>query len=113
LTVILLVLVLYHLPDFSTFSGRRHRIRDVGIALAGGAVMAVLVVAAASVSHAPSISPYYLENSYSLAHGRNVVNVILTDFRSLDTLGEITVVGVSAVGVWALLRLRPKEGRKK
>ena len=38
-----------------------------------------------------------------LAHGKNVVNVILTDFRALDTLGEITVLGTAALGVFALL----------
>ena len=42
-----------------------------------------------------------------LAYGRNVVNVILVDFRGLDTLGEITVLSVAAAGVWALLKLRP------
>jgi len=40
------------------------------------------------------------------AHGRNVVNVILVDFRALDTLGEITVLAVAGLGVYALLRLR-------
>ena len=50
------------------------------------------------------------EASVPLAHGRNVVNVILVDFRGLDTLGEITVLAVAAAGVWALLELRPAEG---
>ena len=50
------------------------------------------------------------EASVPLAHGRNVVNVILVDFRGLDTLGEITVLAVAAAGVWALLKLRPAEG---
>jgi multicomponent Na+:H+ antiporter subunit A len=43
------------------------------------------------------------------AHGRNVVNVILVDFRALDTLGEITVLSTAAVGVWTLLRLKSKD----
>jgi multicomponent Na+:H+ antiporter subunit A len=41
-----------------------------------------------------------------------VVNVILTDFRSLDTLGEVTVLAVAGLGVWALLRLRPAGGEQ-
>jgi multicomponent Na+:H+ antiporter subunit A len=41
-------------------------------------------------------------------HGRNIVNVILVDFRALDTLGEITVLGIAAIGVYALLKL-PRE----
>jgi multicomponent Na+:H+ antiporter subunit A len=47
-----------------------------------------------------------VENSVPRGHGRNVVNVILVDFRGLDTLGEITVLAVAAVGVYALLKLR-------
>ncbi|MFB3779712.1 MAG: putative monovalent cation/H+ antiporter subunit A [Bryobacteraceae bacterium] len=107
LTVILLVLVLYHLPDFSRLTPRGGRRRDAIVAVAGGVLMAGLVLAAAAVPHSPGVASYYLENSYPLAHGRNVVNVILTDFRALDTLGEITVVAVAGLGLFALLRLRP------
>jgi len=52
------------------------------------------------------------ENSLVAAQGRNVVNVILVDFRALDTLGEITVLAIAALGVFAMLRLRPR-GEKK
>ncbi len=107
LTVILLVLVLHHLPDFSRLTPRGGRWRDAIVAISGGVVMTGLVLAAAAVPHPPSIASYYLENSYPLAQGRNVVNVILTDFRALDTLGEITVVAVAGLGLFALLRLRP------
>jgi multicomponent Na+:H+ antiporter subunit A len=48
-----------------------------------------------------------MEHSVSAAHGRNVVNVILVDFRAADTLGEISVLAVAAVGVYALVKLRP------
>ncbi len=110
LTVIVLVLVLYHLPDFSTLTGRGIRMWDAAVSLAGGGLMALLVLVSVAVRYAPAISSYYVDNSYGLAKGRNVVNVILTDFRALDTLGEITVIAMSALGVWALLRLRG--GRK-
>jgi multicomponent Na+:H+ antiporter subunit A len=46
-----------------------------------------------------------------LAHGRNVVNVILVDFRALDTMGEITVLSIAAIGVFALLKLRARRER--
>ena len=49
---------------------------------------------------------FFLQNSKLLAGGKNVVNVILVDFRGYDTLGEITVLGIVAVTVIALLRLR-------
>jgi multicomponent Na+:H+ antiporter subunit A len=42
-----------------------------------------------------------------------VVNVILVDFRALDTLGEISVLGIAALGVWAMLRLRPGRREKE
>jgi multicomponent Na+:H+ antiporter subunit A len=53
-----------------------------------------------------------MENSWTQAHGRNVVNVILVDFRGLDTLGEITVLAVAAIGIYALLRLRLEKTQK-
>ena len=56
------------------------------------------------------LSPFFSEASLSLAKGRNVVNVILVDFRGLDTLGEITVLAVAAIGVFALVRLRLSAG---
>ena len=50
------------------------------------------------------ISPFFIENSLPLAGGANVINVILVDFRGFDTLGEITVLGIVALTVFALLR---------
>jgi multicomponent Na+:H+ antiporter subunit A len=52
------------------------------------------------------VSEFYAQNSVALAHGRNIVNTILVDWRALDTLGEITVLSVAAIGVFALLKLR-------
>jgi len=51
-----------------------------------------------------TIANYFLERAYSEGGGRNVVNVILVDFRGFDTLGEITVLGIVALTVFALLR---------
>ena len=50
------------------------------------------------------ISPFFIQNSLPLAGGANVINVILVDFRGFDTLGEITVLGIVALTVFALLR---------
>ncbi len=50
-----------------------------------------------------SLSRYYLENSVSGGGGTNVVNVILVDFRGFDTFGEITVLGIAALAIYALL----------
>jgi len=107
LTVILMALAFYHLPSFSHGSSKRTRITDVVIAISAGAVITLLVLAALDVQTPTPISDYYLENSYKEAHGRNIVNVILVDFRGFDTLGEITVMTIAAMGAYALLKLRP------
>ena len=73
----------------------------------------LLVLAALHVQTPTPVSDYYLKHSYSEAHGRNVVNVILVDFRALDTLGEITVLAIAALGGFALLKLRPEKGGRQ
>ncbi len=112
LTVILLVLVFYHLPPFAQLSSRRARWRDAAIALTAGSLMTLFLLAAIGAQHVPPISDYFAENSWLLAHGRNIVNTILVDFRGLDTLGEITVLALAGVGVFALLKLRMGERGK-
>ncbi|MEX0702700.1 MAG: putative monovalent cation/H+ antiporter subunit A [Planctomycetales bacterium] len=109
LTVILFVLAFHHLPDFARYSSRRTLIRDGAIAVAVGGLMTTLVLIANQVQVAESISWYYAEHALSAAHGRNIVNVILVDFRGIDTLGEITVLAVAGIGVYALLKLRLRD----
>jgi multicomponent Na+:H+ antiporter subunit A len=53
-----------------------------------------------------SLTQFFSNHSYVIAHGRNIVNVILVDFRGLDTLGEITVVMVAGLAILALIRIR-------
>lgn len=106
LTVVLLVLVLYRLPDFTALSSPLQRLRDALVALAVGIMIAWLILLAVSVQWEPSISRFFVENSQTLAHGRNIVNVILVDFRALDTLGEIFVLALAAMGVYAMVKLR-------
>jgi multicomponent Na+:H+ antiporter subunit A len=83
------------------------------VAVAGGAFIAALVLAATAAPHPTPLRDYFADASLALANGRNVVNVILVDFRGFDTLGEITVLAVAAVGVCALLRLRAARGREE
>ncbi len=111
LTVILFVLVLYRLPQFATLSRPSSRARDAVVAVTAGALMTVLVLIVSNVQFEPPISEFHAEEAYPLAHGRNVVNVILVDFRAVDTLGEIIVLAVAGIGVYALLRLRLWEDR--
>lgn len=113
LTVILFVVAFYHLPRFSTLSSKHARVRDIFISLFAGGLMTMLVLSSIGGQVYPPISQYFSENSYALGHGRNVVNVILVDFRGIDTMGEITVLGIAAIGVFALLRLRLKKEPKE
>lgn len=105
LTVILFVLVLYRLPRFESRSSSLVRARDAALATAVGASISALVLLLLAEPTPSALAPYFIANSETLAHGRNVVNVILVDFRSLDTLGEITVLGLAAMGVGALMAM--------
>ncbi|MBP6405915.1 MAG: monovalent cation/H+ antiporter subunit A [Ramlibacter sp.] len=85
-------------------AARARRSRDLLVALAAGAGMAVLSYAVMTRNFPQSISPFFLERAVPEGGGTNVVNVMLVDFRGFDTLGEITVLGVVALTVYALLR---------
>ncbi|MBX3386365.1 MAG: DUF4040 domain-containing protein [Phycisphaeraceae bacterium] len=111
LMVVLMVLVFYMLPDFRSISNNSQRFRDLFAALSLGAVMFFLVLIAGQSTPDLAVTTFYGERSVPDAYGRNVVNVILVDFRALDTLGEITVLVVAAVGVYALLKSTPKRAK--
>jgi multicomponent Na+:H+ antiporter subunit A len=113
LTVVLLVLVFYHLPAMARRSGAAARSRDLLLAIGFGTLMSVLVLAVAAMNPAKDAYEYFLAASYPAAQGRNIVNVILVDFRAMDTLGEIVVLAVAGLGVFALLRLRPTRREDK
>jgi multicomponent Na+:H+ antiporter subunit A len=108
LSLIVMVLVLTRMPGRGVMAGKGGRARDAVVALAAGCLSALLVLLARSGSAGSRLSAYFIENSEPRGHGRNVVNVILVDFRALDTLGEITVVSVAALGAYSLLKMRPE-----
>ncbi len=83
---------------------RYRRWRDGVVAAMAGLGVASLAYAAMMHPVADSISRFFLEQAYAQGGGRNVVNVILVDFRGFDTLGEITVLAIVALSVFALLR---------
>jgi multicomponent Na+:H+ antiporter subunit A len=82
------------------------QMKDGTIALACGAGMTVLLLSVTAVQFDPRLSEFFAANARTIAHGSNIVNVILVDFRALDTLGEIAVVMVAGLTVLALLRVR-------
>ena len=83
---------------------RWYRIRDLVIAVAAGSGLAALAYAVMTSPPPASIAGYFVRNAYSEGGGTNIVNVILVDFRAFDTLGEITVLCIVALTVYALLR---------
>lgn len=83
---------------------RLRRARDAVLAVTAGAGMSVLAYGVMMHPVDDSVSQFFLERAYSEGGGRNVVNVILVDFRGFDTLGEITVLAIVALSVFALLR---------
>ncbi len=108
LMIILAMAVVYHLPKYQNFSSTGARMRDALVATLVGTFFMVLVLQAGTSTLDAPISAYYKEASYSLAFGRNIVNVILVDFRALDTLGEITVISIAALGIYAMIKLTKK-----
>jgi multicomponent Na+:H+ antiporter subunit A len=106
LTVILFVLVLYRLPKYLKLSETKTRVRDGIVAIVFGSLIMVLAIEVLQVSRTGETKQFYAENAYILAKGKNIVNVILVDFRGLDTLVEIVVLAIAALGVFGLLKLR-------
>jgi multicomponent K+:H+ antiporter subunit A len=103
-TIILLLLALNFLPNRSPVeSSAGRRTRDAVIAIIGGVAVAGLAwTILMSGFPQASISEYHLANSYKGGGGDNVVNVILVDFRGFDTFGEIIVLGIAALVIYAL-----------
>jgi multicomponent K+:H+ antiporter subunit A len=102
-TIILLMLVLYFMPDRTPAESSSLRmLRDLTLAGGVGTVIALLAYAVMTRPY-QSIGNFFMENSVSGGGGTNVVNVILVDFRGFDTLGEISVLAIAAVGIYALL----------
>jgi multicomponent K+:H+ antiporter subunit A len=102
-TIILLLLTLFFLPDRSPAESSSLRvIRDLLLAVGSGILVALLAYAVLTRPY-ESIAAFFLENSLSGGGGSNVVNVILVDFRGFDTLGEISVLAIAALGIYALL----------
>jgi len=112
LTVVLFVLVLFKLPPFLNFANRGVRIRDGVVATCFGAIISLIAIQVLNEPTDKTVSQYYGDNAYLLAKGKNVVNVILVDFRGMDTMFEIVVLSIAAIGVYSLLKLRLRASDK-
>lgn len=105
LTLALFALILRFLPEIRRLSSPSRRRSDLLIAGAAGIAVTLALLAAANspIPQEERISHAMATRSFPEAHGKNVVNVILVDFRALDTMGEATVLAIAALGVGGLL----------
>ncbi|MEX5215787.1 MAG: monovalent cation/H+ antiporter subunit A, partial [Nitrospiraceae bacterium] len=102
-TTLVLLMALALLPQSTPPESTAWRkMRDAALAVGAGALVASLSWAVLGRGQ-ESIAWYFLENSVPRGGGNNVVNVLLVDFRGFDTFGEISVLGMAAIGVWMLM----------
>ncbi|MGX5665560.1 putative monovalent cation/H+ antiporter subunit A [Rhizobium daejeonense] len=107
LSVVILALVMTRLrlspADHRTLI---ERVVDGGIAIACGLGFSLLLLKASQVPFDTALTDFFNAYSKVIAHGANVVNVIIVDFRGTDTLGEISVVMITGLAILALIRIR-------
>jgi len=101
-SVVVFVLVLRRLPDRFQ-PPRRGQLARIAVAGLVGVMMTMFVLVAGGARVAPPVSDELVSRSLDEGGGRNVVNVIIVDFRGYDTLGEITVLVVAALGITSLV----------
>ncbi len=102
-TTVLLLMSLSLLPQLTPYeSSRSRRWRDALIAIGGGFAVGWIAWLIMTRDH-NSISWFFMQQSIPLGGGTNVVNVILVDFRGFDTFGEITVLGIAAIGALCMM----------
>jgi multicomponent Na+:H+ antiporter subunit A len=114
LTIVVFLLALARLPrDFAPGPRWAPRAVRISIAVTVGAVVAVFALSTSGARTEPSVGEEYVALAEPEAGGRNVVNVILVDFRGFDTMGEITVLAIAGAGVVNLVRAARRQQRRK
>jgi multicomponent Na+:H+ antiporter subunit A len=118
LVLVLFLLVLHRLPAFYGDADRGRVLRDGALAVVVGVTVAVTVLVTTAASPNDALARYLSERAGLPAEhgsvlvdwggGGNAVNVILVDFRGIDTLGEISVVAMAALAVLTLIRMRDR-----
>ena len=111
LVVVLVAVAMLRLPHLDPGGKRIFRPFDAVLACGVGIVVAMATFAVLQEDFSRRLTDYFEASSWPEAFGRNIVNVILVDFRALDTFGEIAVVMVAALSAYALLRTTKKEER--
>jgi multicomponent Na+:H+ antiporter subunit A len=112
LTIVVFLLALRVMARTKTRPVSRFpQIMRMCVAAVIGVAIPLFVLAVRGARTAPSASEEYFARSVDEAGGRNVVNVILVDFRGFDTMGEITVLAIAALGVANLVRAAERHRR--
>jgi len=111
LIVVIVAVALLKLPRLTPNPGLEVRWGHLGVAVATGLGVALALMAVLTTELDRRVTDFFEAASYPEALGRNIVNVILVDFRALDTLGEIAVVVIAALAAVALLT-RTRERRE-
>jgi len=102
-TTVLLLMSLSLLPQLTPYESKKgQRYRDAVIAIVAGVGIGWITWLMLTRDH-NSLSWFYIQQALPLGGGSNVVNVILVDFRGFDTFGEITVLGIAAIGALCLM----------
>ena len=110
LTVILFSIILLRVPRLrSKPIHKPARVFDAILSIGAGVLVTTLALTLLTFDPDRTVTEYYEQKSYVEAHGRNIVNVILVDFRSMDTLGEITVVATAGLSGYALILRRRRK----
>ncbi|TLS39327.1 Na+/H+ antiporter subunit A [Pseudalkalibacillus caeni] len=113
-TVALFLLCFYHLPDLKKeYQSARKKVVNLVISVSVGVIVTLVAISSHSTKLFEPISDYFIENSYELGGGDNIVNVILVDFRGLDTMLEILVLGLAAIGIYSMIKLKGKKGENE
>lgn len=108
LTLILLILILHRLPSYTLKNKIAHN-KYLPLAVLFGLVMTLTSFTLLNRDRNSGLKTFFLEKSLTAGKGKNAVNVILTDFRALDTLGEITVLTITMIGIIALLKINNRK----
>ncbi|AOY04740.1 Na+/H+ antiporter subunit A [Bacillus subtilis] len=114
ISVALFLLCFYHLPKLRLKTKTRtFRMTNFIISLGVGIIVTLLGIASSSQRTKDSIASFFVKHSHDLGGGDNVVNVILVDFRGFDTMFEITVLTIAALGIYSMIKTKVKEEGEK
>lgn len=109
LAVVILLAIVGRMPfRKQELRTRSQRVKDVAVALSFGAMLTALLLSVLAQPQDDGLTQFFRDVSVPISHGRNLVNVIIVDFRGFDTLGEITVLTLAAVAAACVVSARRK-----